>query len=77
MVGQHHPFNGHKIGQTPGDSEGQGGLVCYCPWVKNIYLCIYLTVLGLSFGTSNLQSSLQYAGSLVVACDLLVVVFGI
>ena len=52
-------------------------LIYFLFLLKNIYLCIYLTVLGLSFGTSNLQSSLQYAGSLVVACDLLVVVFGI
>ena len=32
MVGQHHRFNGHELGQTPEDSEGQGGLVCYSPW---------------------------------------------
>ena len=24
--------NGHKLGQTPGDSEGQGGLACCSPW---------------------------------------------
>ena len=29
MVGQHHRFNGHELGQTPGDGEGQGGLACY------------------------------------------------
>ena len=32
MVGWHHLFNGHEIGQTPGDSEGQGGLACCSPW---------------------------------------------
>ena len=32
MVGWHHQFNGHELGQTPGDSEGQGGLVCCSPW---------------------------------------------
>jgi len=33
MVGEHHRFNGHELGQTPGDSEGQGGQV-YCGlWV--------------------------------------------
>ena len=32
MAGQHHLFNGHELGQTPGDSEGQGGLLCYSPW---------------------------------------------
>ena len=28
MVGWHHRFNGHELGQTPGDGDGQGGLVC-------------------------------------------------
>jgi len=28
MVGWHHQFNGQKFEQTPGDSEGQGSLVC-------------------------------------------------
>ena len=32
MVGWHHGFNGHELGQTPGDGEGQGGLVCHSPW---------------------------------------------
>ena len=32
MVGRHHRFNGHEHGQTPGDREGQGGLVCRSPW---------------------------------------------
>ena len=27
MVGYHHQFNGQEVGQTPGDTEGQGGLV--------------------------------------------------
>ena len=27
MVGWHHRFNGHKFGQTPGDSEGQGSML--------------------------------------------------
>ena len=26
LVGWHHKFNGHELGQTPGDGEGQGGL---------------------------------------------------
>ena len=29
MVGWHHQFNGHELGQTPRDGEEQGGLVCY------------------------------------------------
>ena len=31
MVGWHDWFNGHKFEQTPGDSEGQGGLACCSP----------------------------------------------
>ena len=32
MVGWHHWLNGHEFEQTPGDGEGQGGLVCCSPW---------------------------------------------
>ena len=32
MVGWYHQFNGHELGQTPGDSEEQGGRVYCCPW---------------------------------------------
>ena len=32
MVGQHHQLSGHECEQTPGDSEGQGSLVCCSPW---------------------------------------------
>ena len=32
IVGWHHLFNGHEFEQAPGDSEGQGGLVCCSPW---------------------------------------------
>ena len=32
MVGWHQRLNGHKYDQTPGDSEGQGSLLCYSPW---------------------------------------------
>ena len=31
MVGWHHQLNGPEFEQTPGDSEGQGTLVCYSP----------------------------------------------
>ena len=31
MVGWHH-HNGHEFEQTPGDSEGQGSLMCCSPW---------------------------------------------
>ena len=32
MVGWHHQLNGYKFGQTPGNGEGQGILVCCSPW---------------------------------------------
>ena len=32
MVGWHHRLNGHEFRQTPGDNEGQGGLVCCNLW---------------------------------------------
>ena len=32
MVGWHHRFNGHELGQTLEDSEGQGGLECCSSW---------------------------------------------
>ena len=32
MVGWHHQLNGHELGQTLEDSEGQRGLVCCSPW---------------------------------------------
>ena len=31
MFGWHHQFNGCEFEQTPGDSEGQGSLVCCSP----------------------------------------------
>jgi len=32
LVGWHRRLNGHEFEQTPGDSEGQGSLVCCSPW---------------------------------------------
>ena len=32
MVRWHHQLNGHGFEETPGDSEGQGSLVCCSPW---------------------------------------------
>ena len=31
MIKWHRLLNGPQFEQTPGDSEGQGGLVCYSP----------------------------------------------
>ena len=51
-VGWHHWLNGHKSEQTPGDSEGQGSLVCYSTWVHKE-----------SDMTSATEHQLQYVGS--------------
>ena len=32
IAGWHHWCNGHELGQTLGDGEGQGGLACCSPW---------------------------------------------
>ena len=32
MAGWHHQRKEHELGQTPGNSEGQGGLSCCSPW---------------------------------------------
>ena len=31
-AGWHHQWNGHELGQTLGDGEGQEGLTCFSPW---------------------------------------------
>ena len=36
MTGEHHQYNGHELGQTPRDGEGQGGLVCCSPWDRTV-----------------------------------------
>ena len=33
-AGWHYQLNGHEFGWTPGVGDGQGGLVCCCPWVR-------------------------------------------
>ena len=33
MVGWHHQLDGHEFEQALGDSEGQGRLACFSPWV--------------------------------------------
>ena len=34
MAGWHHRCNGHELGQTSEDGEGQGGLACCSSWVS-------------------------------------------
>ena len=66
-VGWHHRFNAHELAQTPGDSEGQGSLVCCSPWghkeldmtlrLNNkdiLKIFTYLIVMGLSCSTWDL-----------------------
>ena len=36
MIGWHHRCNEHELGQTLGDGEGQGGLVCCSPWGRRV-----------------------------------------
>ena len=35
MAGWHHQCNGHELGQTSGDGEGQRGLACMVHRVAN------------------------------------------
>ena len=32
MVEWHRQLNGHEFEQTPGESDGQGSLMCCSPW---------------------------------------------
>ena len=34
MVGWHHQFNGHELGQTAGDGAEEGSLACCSPWSR-------------------------------------------
>ena len=36
MPGWHHQCNGHELGKTLGDGEGQGVLACCSPWGRRI-----------------------------------------
>ena len=36
MVGGHHWLNVHEHEQTPGENEGQGGLICWSPWADKM-----------------------------------------
>ena len=32
MLGWHHRLEGHELGRTLGEGDGQGGLACCSPW---------------------------------------------
>ena len=36
MIRWHHRLNGHEFEQSPGDSKGQGSLVCYSSWSPRV-----------------------------------------
>ena len=36
MVEWHQQLNGCEFEQASGDGEGQGGLVCCCPWGRRV-----------------------------------------
>ena len=36
MAARHHRCNEYELGQTLGDGEGQGCLVCCSPWLKRV-----------------------------------------
>ena len=36
MAGWYHRCNGHELGQTLGDGEGQGGLAFCSPWGSRV-----------------------------------------
>ena len=52
MAGWHHQCNGHELGQTTGDGEGQRDLACCSPWgykeldmtERQVYVSIYLYI---------------------------------
>ena len=42
VIGWHHRLNGHELGQTPGNNEGQGGLACCSPWGRRVNMTEWL-----------------------------------
>ena len=47
MVRWHHRLNGHEFEKTPGDSEGQGSLVCCSLWGhKELDIAVFEQKLG-------------------------------
>ena len=52
MVGWHHQLNGHEFEQAPGDSEGQGSLLCCSPWGHRV---------GHNLGTEQTQRHIYFS----------------
>ena len=55
MTGWYHQCNGHELGQTLGDSEGQKGPACCSPWGHNESDMTELLKNNIEMGTSVLQ----------------------
>ena len=36
IIEWHYPLSGNEFEQTPGDSEGQGSLMCCSPWGRKV-----------------------------------------
>ena len=64
MVGWHHWLNEHEFEQTPGDSEGQGSLVCCSPWGHSWTILCYQTATKMWFWwiiyVCGIDSSLKF-----------------
>ena len=56
MAGWHHRLNGHEFGWTPGDIDGQGGLVCCNSWGRK------------ESDTTEYTELIHYARKMTVMC---------
>ena len=57
MAGWYHQLNGHEFEQTLGDSEGQGSLACFSPWVcKELGMTEHLN----SNNNNSLKNTITY-----------------
>ena len=53
MAGWHHRFNGHELGQTPEDGEGQRVLACCSTWVTKSWTQLGTSTTTTTFVTYN------------------------
>ena len=70
MVGWHHRFNGHELGRTSGDGDGQGGRVFCSPWGREESdLTWHLNSNNQLFRVRKLPSPLQMEKAHRAGCD--------
>ena len=66
IVAWHHRLNGHEFEQTPGESEGQGSLVCCSPWdaksqkLLNNWITVYARHLSVNRCCSTVWSMINW-----------------